>query len=209
MIQVTVQPDTEQLKQLADDLRTIPGGVVRATVAAVNETGRWARTRVIRAIVAELALKRKDIADKVKLTTANRGAPSATLSVTGKRIPLMAWGARPDRVRNTRRAKSPITYMIKKAEGRKAIMVGFVMELGKSGRRWVMVRKGKPRFPVRAPYGPSIPQVAEDSPETQRIFTVDITDRLRTSLNSKVDWLLNRKRGQPPDAPAPPSGGEA
>lgn len=202
MINVTIQPDPVQMERLREELGAIPGGVARATVAAVNSTGRWTRTRIIRALAAELALKRKEVSDRVTLATASASNPGAALTVTGKRIPLMGWGARPDRVRNTRRAKSPITYMIKKSQGRKAIAGGFVMELGKAGRRWVMVRKGKARFPVRAPYGPSIPQVVEDMPEAKRLFAVDIGERLNTEMESKVRWLLNRRKGQPLDAPA-------
>lgn len=208
-MEVTIQIDPAQMKALGEDLRSLPGATTRALVAAVNATSRWTHTRMTRSITAQLMLKLKHLKNSVKIEQANKNKISARVFTLGSRIALFDWGVRPNKVINTRRVKTPLSYQIRRSTGRKSIQQAFIFRHPATGNLFVMARKGRQRFPIRALKGPSITQVLLDTEEIQTVLRSGASEHLNKQIISKIDWLLGRKRGQPADQPAAPEGGAA
>jgi hypothetical protein len=218
--QITIDPRHEQ--ELKELLREVPNGLPTAMRAAVNRTGRWAKTRTLKAVTSNLNIKRKDIDANakgahryggVKLSLAGRRAePTATVNISGRRIPVYRFAPKPaavyDQIEMSREANarrragrkipqslSGVTYKIDKGGARKRAPHTFVARMA-SGHISVFIRKGKDRFPLRELMGPSIPHVAEQRSEFKSMLAVDAGRELHKQLDSQVDRLLKRQKAQ-------------
>lgn len=140
------------VKQL-DELRSRGPAVV---VRAINRTAASERTQAKRAISADTGLRTKDVDAALRLHPATTSNMTATVSVSGRRIPLIAFSARgPEPSRGRGRG---VSYRLPKGRGRHAN--AFIATM-KSGRRGVFVRTTPHRLPITELYGPSLPKSFE------------------------------------------------
>lgn len=122
-----------------------------ATVTALNKTVTNVRSETVKVL-------KKDIGDAVGVTSggfrksialakANRNRLLASLTPSGRPLPLMAFGAR-----------QVATGVTSKAWGkRKTYKHAFIAKMP-GGHKGVFVRTSKKRLPIRELYGPSLPR---------------------------------------------------
>jgi len=192
MIEVVV--DKRQTRRLQRMLRAIPGGWRKAAGRAINKIGVKARKQVLQMVTREVAVKQKDLRqNNVRLTRASRDRLYAVLSITGRRIPLMDFGAR--------QVKRGVTYRISRSGGRKRIANAFVKTMP-SGHEGVFKRLGQPRLPIRELMGPSVPAVVRNvqSFATGR-FQDLMAGYLGKELQTQVELLLRKHAEQIGAAP--------
>lgn len=186
MISVTVNKKqiAEAKRLLADTPRAMPKIITRS----VNKVAVKARTKIIRRVASEIAVKQKDLRQRnVKLKKANYSTQTATIKITGKRIPLIRFGAK--------QTKKGVTYKIKKSGGRKKITGAFV-EAMSSGHRGAFRRKGKSRLPIVELFGPSIPAAMENVADmAKRTMEREIGKNLHNEINRQVGLVLERRKG--------------
>lgn len=125
-------------------------------VRAINRTASSERTLAKRAIAADTGLPAKHVAAALSLEPATTGKMTATVSVSGRRIPLIAFGARgPEPSRGRGRG---VSYRLPTGRGRHP--QAFIATM-KSGHRGVFVRTTPQRFPITELHGPSLPKSFE------------------------------------------------
>jgi hypothetical protein len=116
---------------------------------AVERASVSAKAEMAKSISADTGLPSRFVKDQVK--TSKLGAFGIQLEVSGKRIPLIAFGARgpePSRGRG-----AGVSYKLPTGRGR--LDHGFIATMP-GGHRGVFVRKGARRLPIKEEFGPSL-----------------------------------------------------
>jgi hypothetical protein len=184
---IGIQYDEGRVAELQRDLADIPHGIERVLTRAVNKVAVAARTRVLRMVTEEINVRQSDIRQRnIKLRKASFDQLYAAISITGRRIPLRKFGAR-----QTRRG---VSYAIRRG-GRTEMRHAFLAEM-KTGHRGVFRRKDKaPRLPIQEKYGPSVPQVVEDSQDmVSGAFDDEMDSHLEREVDTQVGLVIERYR---------------
>jgi hypothetical protein len=218
----------ELVQELAQQKENIP----KAISAAVDRTGRSIKSMVLSAITSNINIKRKDIDGNSKGRHRYGGVyfraygigsvRRATVTVTGHRIPVYRFGARPQ-LPPTRKTKAPsepdparkfkkrkrrkgifkngrprkgVSFRISKGAGATTVKDAFVARM-KSGHVGVFKRmKPGQSLPIAELFGPSIPQAALNDQKLQDGLKVDASDMLKKNLSSQIDRFLQRSRAR-------------
>lgn len=180
----SIRIDQKDAENLDRTLRGIKNGVPKVATRALNKTARWGRTRLVRQVVREIAVKQKDIRDRnFTLSKANYRKLSARIGITGARIPLAYF--------KPKELKKGVSWRISKQEGRKKDKSAFMARVG--GHMGVFKRTGADRLPIQELRGPSIPQVVDTSPEAKKIRRKEMDDRLSMELSRQVGVLIDQE----------------
>lgn len=133
--------------------RIAEGARNQAIPRAFNRAATSARAVMARAIAKDMGLKQAAIKEAIKIVEATPEKHEARLEASGKRIPLIDFGAKgpePSRGRGKGvRARTPQSRTYPRA---------FIATM-RSGHRGVFQRKGKTRLPIVELHGPSLPFV--------------------------------------------------
>jgi hypothetical protein len=228
--EIAVNPAS--LVSLVEDLKDQQADIPKAIQAAVDRTGRSVKTIVMTAITSEINIKRKDIDANspgrhryggVRFSTYGSGSiRRATVSVTGHRIPVYRFGAKPNQP-PTRKTKAPgkpdparkfkkrnrpkgivkngrprkgVSFKIDKGGKSQTVKDAFVARMS-SGHVGVFKRmKPGKSLPIAELFGPSIPEVAIKSDKLQASLKVDASELLVKNLASQADRFLQRARAR-------------
>jgi hypothetical protein len=205
MLMTMVQLDEAQLKEAVALLTGVRQGVPKAASRAINKTADSARTKIVRRTAEEIALGPQELRQRnIRLTRATYGRLLAHLLISGRRIPLIRFGAA--------QVRHGVTYRIRRSGGREEIPSAFLPILAE-GHRGVFVRTGpfrlgrrihrgrgpgagmaglvRPRLPITERYGPSVPQVVSNIPEfAQDILEATIAESLERNFNTQIQLVL-------------------
>ncbi len=179
-LRLDIQVDTSALQRRLDALGA---DAPRAVVRALNRTAASVQTQAVRALATEVGLKQTEVRKAMAVRQATRDRPTAAVIVTGKRIPLLAFGARATR--------KGITYRIGTG-GRKLVPSGFLATM-RSGHRGAFKRKGKRRLPIAELFGPSLPHVAVKA-KIMGALRSHAATLLGKNLEHETGFLLSRRR---------------
>ncbi len=191
-------------------LAEFPAQAKVALGRALTRTASWARTRVLNAVSANMAVKKSDLDGRhrfggITATKANPDRLNAHVEITGARIPLIRFGGRPKNVPKRQRGVSfAIGVMGSKTITRNAFVaqmksghVGFFRRVeggghvkitAKSGKRaGKAIWSGKGLAELR---GPSVPYVADGTPEFQGLLKIDAGQRLELQIDREVNFIL-------------------
>jgi len=153
----------------------------KAATRAVNRTLSTVKTATVRGLVAAVGLRNKDVTPAIAIKRATFSNQIGTLTVTGKRIPLIAFGAR--------QTKAGVTYRL--PSGRGLIPSGFLATM-KSGHRGVFARRGKPRLPIVEQFGPSLPHAMVAGGLLAKMQALgDAT--LEKNMLHEIDWVTQQR----------------
>lgn len=158
---ITVRIDDRDVGILCQEA---PGRIQRAIVRALNRAAGSARTAMVREIARDTGLKSGTVRDQVPVRKATLTEPSATISATLKRIPLIDFKARgPEPSRGKGRG---VSYNLPSGAGRNPN--AFIATMG-SGHRGVFVRAASStktsagawskNLPIFQLFGPSLGHV--------------------------------------------------
>lgn len=179
MIDISAQAMEEAKKSLEQ----IPGGIDRATRAAVNKTIRGVRTDIVTEIRANYVVKSQDIRRTLTLSIASRSNARAVVKSMGKPIALSKFKVRPGKVQRRGSKNKPIRVQVKKDGG--GVLSNAFLAQFKSGHLGVVERKGKARFPVEEFYGPPIPKMLKNQ-EILNTIEDKAHDRLEKNFTHEI-----------------------
>ena len=195
MIDFEVKTDKRDLRRLEQVLKRTPAALPGILVRAVNKTGRWGRTRVVREIAAETGIKQKGVRRGVWLQRASRSYPTAVIRIGGKRIPIIHFGAR--------QTKGGVVYTKPGAGEQTTIPSAFITRMP-TGHRGVFKRKAKteggedlvPRLPIRELKGASLGVIAGHAPQVIARVTDQCGDRLSLEIGRQIDYVLAKQQAR-------------
>lgn len=136
---ITVRVDRAKLRQVKAWLKKTQNQSAVVMSRAANKTATWTRTRVVRGVSSEVAAKQKDVREKIVINRASYADTTATVKVTGKRMPLIDF--------NATQTKAGVRYRLSKKGGRQLIRGAFIATM-KSGHRGVYAREYAQRVGV-------------------------------------------------------------
>lgn len=188
-LDIDIQVDERELKATERMLADYPKVWPKAARRAVNKTGTTIRTRIRRRLAKAVAVTQKAIAPGLQLIRATAQRLSSTVRLTGKRIPLLAFGAR--------QVRSGVTYRIARAGGRKRLLHAFINAMPRTGHRGVFMRGTNKRLPIYERFGPSLPAVYQEAAnDIDRQTRLDAAALLSKHLNHEVQWELSKSAGR-------------
>lgn len=153
-----------------------------ASSAALNKLARRARSRISKEIRKDYHIKKKDLDQRMEIKRSTAKTLTATLKVTGKRIPLIAFKVK----KQSRR--SPLSVIVKKGTRiilPKAFMAKMKFSTG------VFMRKGSNRRDVRYLYGPDISDLVM-SKHSQKLVDRLVNDDFPKLLQHEIEYRLSR-----------------
>jgi len=190
---IDVQLDEARLKGIEQMLSGIPRGMPKVVTRALNKTATTARSQTVKAISKKVAIKQKDIRLNVKMWKASYRRWVSTIKITGKRLPLIYFGAT--------QTKRGVGYRIDRGAGRKRAPHAFITTMIKKKKtgedveyRGVFARIGKSRFPLRVLRGPSVVGVFQKAPGLAARLLATANRRLEQEIDRQVGVLLEKGR---------------
>lgn len=172
--------DAAQVLKIVADL---PGTHRRAISRGLNKTAANVRTAASAAIRAKRALSASTVRKALAIKSANPNRLVATLSVTGRPIPLKEYKASQTK-RGVTVKVSPGKRKLVEHRGNRAFLIA------KIGGH-VFAREGKPRLPVKKLFGPSLPATFLND-EVRRAWTTTAQEALPKRLIEEIRFELNR-----------------
>lgn len=186
--------DVEELNALLSALDS--DSRTKAIVRAMNKTAKGVRTDISREVRQRVNIKAADVKTGIKLWMANKNRPSVRVTISGKRRPLMMFGAR--------QTKAGVSVQVYKTEGRKVIPRAFIATGKGSGQQNVFWRAkagdGKlvGRYPIHKRYGLALPEAFEWT--SREVVESQARERLKKNLTHEIDYLLQESRKAALDA---------
>ena len=192
-----------KLAEVTAMLDDVKNGSQQVISRAINKVATAARTQIVRRIVQEVNLKAGEVRDRnVSLTKANYSRLEAMIRVSGRRIPLLRWGAR--------QTAKGVSYAIHR--GQRTLAPGLFMEshgtpiVMPSGHRGVFARSGpyvrmmrgryvgKMRQQIFEKAGPSVPAVMGDIAElSAETLDEQFAAKLEGEIDSQIGLALARR----------------
>jgi len=121
----------------------------RPVARALNRAAGSGRTLLSREIAEDMSLRVGYVRDRLTLRDAQPDQWRASVTPSGKRLPLLQFGARDVRPRG----------VSARVQGTRTRYRSAFIATMKSGHVGVFARKGKKRLPIQELFGPSIPHV--------------------------------------------------
>jgi len=167
----------------------IKNGQQRAVTRAINRTLITWRAEAARLIRVDTGLKVGVIKDAMRINNANFSRLAGSVIVTGKRIPLIEFGATGP---EPSRGRGRVTYRV--GPGRRTTVPGAFIATMHSGHRGVFKRRSPRRLPIVELRGPSLPKVAANAAIVKAFETV-ADAALQKNLAHEVEFLLENRKG--------------
>ena len=147
---------TLDIRSLQKDLLEMGQQAPLIMARALNRAAVSGQTAMVKAVSADTGIAAKNVKREIQIDKANRSRPMVALTIAGRRIPLIAFGARgPEPSRGRGRG---VSYRLPGGRGR--VPNAFIATMG-SGHRGVFKRRGRKRLAIVELRGPSLPHVFE------------------------------------------------
>ncbi|MCF8017836.1 MAG: hypothetical protein K9L62_00425 [Vallitaleaceae bacterium] len=172
----------ESLSRVNKILAGIPGGIWKATYAALKRAGDTAKTRAGQFAAAEYTINKSDFMKKVHqkshITSEAGGVVSMSVSYAGNVIPLLSF--------NTKYSRNGLLQTQVKRSGASTVLEhAFAAKV--FGPIGVFERLGERRFPVEQKYGPSTAHMMSNENVVEKM-----DDTVRETFERRLEHEITR-----------------
>lgn len=144
--------DAKNLEYAQQMLGGAPKQIEQAAANAINRTITKIKTQTSKSIRKNYLISAKNVKGTLNIKRASRSKLRGVLASRGRPVLLTAF-----RVRANKRG--PVKVQVRKQSGAKAVP-GLFLGVSRKGYTGAMQRtQRKARYPLRIPYGPSVPQM--------------------------------------------------
>jgi len=158
-----------------------------AVARSLNRAIQGVRTDSAVEVRKEYNVKATPVKKSFRMERAGLGALEAAAVASGRRIPLVDFGARPKQP-GGRKPVDGVSVQVKKE--RKVLKHSFLARL-KSGHVGVFQREGDARLPINQKFGPSIPEMIGNQEVVDRI-QANAEQRFSKTLDHEIDFALQK-----------------
>jgi hypothetical protein len=197
-VSLTVREFGAALAQFQEDLKSLGSEAPLVMARAVNRAGISGKTAMVKAVAADLGLTQKYVSADIRIGKASKAAPTFAVEVQGRRIPLIAFGARGPEP--SKGKGGGVTYRLPSGAGR--VPNAFIATVGSGQHRGVFKRIGvsrrrsvgawSPNLPIVELRGPSLPTVFEKHVDA---FFVAAEESLVKNLEHEIDFARSKRAG--------------
>lgn len=176
--------DTSQLNKVVKGLAGLQKQMPGAAINAVNRTLDHVNTKAGRFVTGEYNISVKDVKATITKHRAGKGRIRAWLKSRSRRLTFSHF-----RISSSKKA---VKVKIKKASGFKKVRTdpaAFVQIL--DGRKQIMKRVGKGRFPVEVLRSITVPQMLEAANVSEKIQT-EANKKLGERIDHEMDYRLKK-----------------
>lgn len=178
-MRITARYEDREIRQA---LLTLRDDATLAIARALNKSIVTVRSASVKEIAKNVGLSQKDVRAVMGTKLATRTDLEASVTVTGKRIPLLKFRAR--------QTRAGVSYRLSGGRGQAP---GAFIATMRSGHQGVFRRRGRARLPIDELHGPSLPHVF-----SQGVITAALRRLAKAvmpkNLAHEISFLL-RKRG--------------
>ena len=166
-------------------LAGIPGGVFKATSAALKRAGDTAKTKAGQFAAAEYTISKGDfmrrVTEKTRISGGSGGVASMQISFAGSVLPLLTFNTKFSR-------DGHVQTQVKRNGGASTLQHAFVSNM--FGTTAVFERVGAPRFPVEQKYGPSTGHMMQNEQVIENMVDT-ISETYETRIEHEILRVLN------------------
>lgn len=177
MIEISVDP--QSVDTARNLLVAFPQEIHKAADTAINRTITKVQTQVSKTIRARYVIAAGDIKAALKTKRARRGEARGMILATGKTLHFSNFSV-------SVRKRGPATVRVLKAGSRKPVKGLFV-----HAKKGPLHRTQPASYPLRIPYGPSIPQMFGNE-ETMKILIPIAETTLQERFLHEVQYRYGR-----------------
>lgn len=149
---IQLRMSVEQRGLVAKYMDEAPRKVQIAAYMAVKRTVTRVRKKLAKQTRVEYTVKSGNVKKALNVSSPSYSNLGAAITATGRQLPLSAFTAR-------RMAKGPMKVQIKRSGGLKPVKGLF--QHNEAENSWLTHRRQPARYPLKAPGGPSVPQMVE------------------------------------------------
>jgi len=179
------------LGELQKDLIAIGAAGPRILARSLDRAATSGKTAMARAISKDIGIANKNVTRQIRIDKAGLASktdPRIVVSISGRPIPLIAFGARgpePSRGRGSGvRTKLPAKRHLQHA---------FIATMPRSGHRGVYQRDASGRLPIKQEFGPAMPDVFEKFIPT--VFEPAAQESLTKNVLHELEFELSKQGG--------------
>lgn len=170
----------EELKKAELLLAGIPGGVYKASYAAMSRAGSSAKTKAGQLASAEYTITKGTFMGKTVVRSHGHGAASISIRFAGSVLPLLQF--------QTRYASNGLMTRVRRDGGGGALQHAFVANV--FGSTAVFERSGKGRFPVEQLFGPATGSMMKDKAVVEKMEQT-IIETYEKRMEHEITRILN------------------
>ena len=192
MPDISITVNQAQIDSLLSQLNGNAANTRKAVVSAVNKTTNTGRTRISRAVAAQMSAKKGGVDKRIKTAKATASSPEARIRLLGGAgVGLINF--------YVRQGASGVSA---KVFGQKQAIAHAFIATGINSNKHVFLREGPKRKmmkgnyagqmkqPLKSLYGPRVPVVFEDTPGLADKELADIREVLAKNLKSQVNRFI-------------------
>lgn len=178
MITLRINPfESEKIFQY---LKDAPNKVQKAAYFSVKRTVTRVKTKLSACTRETYTAKAGAIKSALAISSPTYTNLTAAVEATGRTLPMSAF-------KLSRNKKGPIKVQVKKSGGAKAVPGLFYSPTTTGKYRGALHRRQPSRYPLRVPYGPSVPQMVE-KPEVFAAVEQDAEQYLANRFSHEVEY---------------------
>lgn len=189
---------TLDIESLRKDLLDLGYQAPLILARALNRAATSGQAAMVKVVAADTGLAAKYVKREIVIDKAIRTRPLVALTIAGKRLPLIAFGARgPEPTRGRGRG---VSYGMK--GGRSLIPDAFIARVGAGGHRGVFKRIGTSRRRSRGAWSPNLPIVELRGPSVPHVFEKHLDkfraaaqESLAKNLASEISFARSKETG--------------
>jgi len=179
-----IEFDDEAIRNVEAIFKNVKNGAKKVIARAVNKTGAKAKTETSVEIRKVVNLKAKRVGEALKLKRATFRNLTAVLTISGKPIPLIEFGARKTK-------RNGVSIRVRKLKPIEKHRTSFIATRRSGSGEGVFIRKGPARLPIDEKIGPSIPAVFQFNNEST--VSINAAENLVKNLDSEIKFLLSKQ----------------
>ena len=180
---ISIELDEKQLAGFDKLLELAPREIDAAAAVAVNRTITHVVALTSKSVRAEYLVKAGDIKRTLKTQKAARSHPVGVIRSTGQ--PLLLSSSRVSSA-----TSRPLKAQVKRTSAARTVG-GMFRGTSRSGYTGLMLRETRSSYPLRVPYGPSVPQMIASEDVIPTIET-DAQAYLEKRFLHEIDYRLGR-----------------
>lgn len=189
-MKIQLQADEAKLKTLRDLLASVPKGIEKATMRAVNRALNSGKTQISRDVRKAFTVRSDAIGDTLKERKATLANLSGELSSKGSRLPLRAFKHTPTDGSTTGGNRKPVRVTVKKGQSfdlqRGFKWKGHIFERNENAPRTRVYqdrRNGRKRLgaPIEKKFDRAVPQMIEE------VAVQSVQAKMRDVMQKRLD----------------------
>ena len=183
-MRIDITDNIEQAEQLMD---AFGSQGARGVSRAINRAVMGIRTDVVKVVRRDYNVKAAVVRRGLKVRQARGKALEGAAIVSGSRIPLIQFRARPA-TPDAKRPPGGVSVHVKSA--RKAVRHAFIAQMG-SGHIGVFQRQGAGSLPISEKFSYAVPEMLDQADAVQTIED-NAVQRFSRTLDHQMNYLLQK-----------------